>query len=218
MLKKSIRLVSNLTATAALAAGLSMPQLANASEPFLGQIQMIGFNFAPSGWATCDGQLLQISQNTALFSLLGTTFGGDGEVTFGLPDMRGRDALHVGNGPGLTEVRWGQKDGVETVTMTQAKMANHTHAASTTVSSTLKGTDSAGDSTTPGANILASKNRTDIYRVASVPDVDMHADSVASTATTTVDPVGGGQAINVRNPYIGVYHVIALVGVFPSSN
>ena len=85
--------------------------VAEASEPFLGQVQMVGFNFCPRGWSTTDGQLLPISQNQALFSLLGTTYGGDGETTFGLPELRGRDAVHVGQGPGLPNVSWGQRAG-----------------------------------------------------------------------------------------------------------
>jgi len=98
------------------------------SEPFLGEICWIGFNFAPRGWALCDGQLLSISQNDALFSLLGTTYGGDGRTTFGLPDLRGRSPIHVGQGPGLSNYQWGQKGGVETVTLTINQMPSHTHA------------------------------------------------------------------------------------------
>ena len=87
------------------------------SQPFLAEIIMFGGNFAPRGWAFCDGQILSISQNTALFSLLGTTFGGDGRVTFGLPDLRGRSPMHAGHGPGLTDRKLGQKGGSETVTL-----------------------------------------------------------------------------------------------------
>lgn len=96
-------------------------------EPFLGQISTVGFNFAPRSWALCDGQLLPISQNTALFSLLGTTYGGDGRTSFGLPDLRGRSAVHVGNGPGLTPMTWGRKSGQENVTLGVRNMPAHNH-------------------------------------------------------------------------------------------
>ena len=101
---RSIKSVSALLSASALAMAMGLSQPAQASEPFLGEIETFGFGFAPRDWAFCDGQLLQISQNSALFSLLGTTFGGDGRTTFGLPDLRGRVAVHVGNGPGLSAV------------------------------------------------------------------------------------------------------------------
>ena len=116
--------------------------------------------------AYCDGQLLSVSSNSALFSLLGTTYGGDGRTTFGLPDLRGRTAVHPGTGPGLSNIRLGQRGGVENKTLTTANMPSHNHTAttavSTSVSATLNGTNSAGDSSTPGSNTLASKNRTNI--------------------------------------------------------
>ncbi|MFY1113097.1 MAG: tail fiber protein, partial [Methanosarcinaceae archaeon] len=97
------------------------------SEPFIGEIRMFAGNFAPRGWAFCDGQLLPISQNTALFSILGTTYGGDGRTTFGLPDLRGRVPVHAGSGPGLSTVRLGDTGGAETVTLSQAQMPSHNH-------------------------------------------------------------------------------------------
>ena len=99
-------------------------------EPFIAQISLFGGNFAPRGWALCDGQLLPISQNTALFSLLGTTYGGDGRTTFGLPDMRGRALLHAGSGPGLSTRRIGQEGGNERVTLSIGEMPSHNHGAS----------------------------------------------------------------------------------------
>ncbi|MCB0630228.1 MAG: phage tail protein, partial [Lewinella sp.] len=97
-------------------------------EPFLGQIQPFGFNFPPRGWAFCDGQLLAISSNTALFSLLGTMYGGDGRTTFALPDLRGRSIVHIGTGPGLSHITQGEKGGRENVTLTTANMPSHNHA------------------------------------------------------------------------------------------
>ncbi|MEX1309383.1 MAG: tail fiber protein, partial [Candidatus Sulfomarinibacteraceae bacterium] len=102
------------------------------ASPFIGQIQLFGFNFPPRGWAFCEGQLLAISSNTALFSLLGTTFGGDGRTTFGLPDLRGRSAVGVGNGPGLSSVSWGQRSGAENVTLNVNTLPSHTHSAAVT--------------------------------------------------------------------------------------
>ncbi|MEM8909888.1 MAG: tail fiber protein, partial [Bacteroidota bacterium] len=98
-------------------------------EPFIGQIMMFGGNFAPRGWALCNGQLMPISQNQALFSLLGTTYGGDGRTTFALPDLRGRAAMHAGHGPGLTDRRLGQRSGTETNTMNTLQMPSHSHIA-----------------------------------------------------------------------------------------
>ncbi|KXI30491.1 phage tail protein [Paraglaciecola hydrolytica] len=200
--------------------GVSQPVFA--SEPFLGQIQMVGFGFAPRGWAICDGQLLSIAQNTALFSLLGTTYGGNGQTTFALPDLRGRVAIQPGNGPGLSSYSWGQRGGVEHVTLTANQMPSHTHAATSTVSSisaTLHGTDAAGDSATPSANSLASKSRTNIYS-SNAPDVDLHADSISVEATvgTTLTNTGGSQSHENRMPYLAIYHVIALQGIYPSRN
>jgi microcystin-dependent protein len=106
---------------------LSFSNTANAQEPFIGEIKMFGGNFAPRGFAFCDGQLLSISQNTALFAILGTTYGGDGRTTFGLPDLRGRVPVHAGTGPGLSSYRIGQKGGTETTTITVANLPAHSH-------------------------------------------------------------------------------------------
>jgi len=205
MFKKSLRPIGTLASSVALVAGLSVSQSAIASEPFIGQIQMVGFNFAPRGWALCDGQILSISQHTALFSLLGTTYGGDGRSTFALPDLRGRVAIHPGTGPGLSNYRWGQRGGTETVTLTTNQMPSHSHSA------VLRGKDDRGDATTPTDNSLASKSRTKIYS-SEAPDVDLQAGSV------TIGNNGGGQAHENRMPYLSVYHTIALTGIFPSRN
>ena len=120
------------------------------SDPFIAEIIMFGGNFAPRGWAFCDGQLLSISSNSALFSILGTTYGGDGRTTFGLPDLRGRVAMHPGSGPGLTQRRLGEKSGMETVTLTTNQIPSHNHTATATASGTgtgtSYGTDTQGDS------------------------------------------------------------------------
>ncbi len=172
-------------------------------EPFIGQIQAFGFTFAPRGWALCDGQVLPIAQNTALFSLLGTTYGGDGRTTFALPDLRGRMALHFGQGPGLSSRSIGQKSGVENVTLAVAQTPAHSHVV------TLKGTDSAASSTKPENNHLASGN---IYAPPGGNLVNQAADA------TTVSSVGGGQSHDNMPPFLVINWCIALTGVFPSRN
>ena len=204
---KSIKSISAILSASALVMGMGFSQPAQASEPFLGQIQMVGFTFAPRGWAFCDGQLLSISTNTALFALLGTTYGGDGRTTFALPDLRGRVAIHPGNGPGLSNYRLGERGGVERVTLVAAQMPAHSHAAT----AALNATDSRGNSAVPGGNILANKSRTNIYSTAA-PDVTMNSDAV----TVEVANAGGNQSHENRMPYLGINHIIALQGLFPS--
>ena len=179
------------------------------SEPFVGEIKMVGFNFAPRGWSTCDGQLLNISQNTALFSLLGTAFGGDGRTTFGLPRMRGRVPVHVGSGAGIAPVSWGELGGANTHNLTTNQLPSHNH----TASSTLHMSDLPGDRIEGEGNYVArdADNATS-FRSGAVRIRDMDAGSV----TTTVDNTGNGQAFSLMQPFIGIYFVIALVGVYPS--
>lgn len=166
------------------------------SEPFIGQIQMFGFNFPPRGWALCDGQLLPIAQNTALFSLLGTTYGGDGRTTFGLPDLRGRAALHFGTGPGLGPRPIGAKGGSELETLTIGQMPPHQHS--------LNAHSEAADQQKPENNVLASA-----MTYHAVPaDVQMAGASIGQT--------GGGQAHNNMQPFLVINFCIALTGIFPS--
>ena len=209
---KNILKKAAITSICAASLGLSTPALSN-PDPFIGQMSAFGFNFAPRGWAHCNGQLLAISQNTALFSLLGTTYGGDGRTTFGLPDLRGRAPIHMGTGPGLSPVRIGQRGGSETVTLGLANLPSHSHTAVSTT--TVHGHNAAGDSTSPKDNTWSVKSRTNIYS-SSAPDVDMQAGTV--TVATTVGHTGGGQSIQTRDPFLAVNWSIALVGVFPSRN
>ena len=171
-------------------------------DPFIGQIQPFGFNFAPRGWAKCDGQLLSIANNTALFSLLGTTYGGDGRTTFALPDLRGRAALHQGQGPGLANRPIGQKSGAETVTLNTQQMPSHNHVA------TLKGSDQGADQSKPTGNVLAGAQS---YHAPPAPE------SCAADAITVANS-GGGQAHDNMQPYVVINWCIALVGIFPSRN
>lgn len=170
------------------------------SEPFIGEIKLVGFNFPPRGWALCDGAILPISQNTALFSLLGTTFGGDGRTTFQLPDLRSRTALHVGNPGGRSSTSWGQTGGTENVTLTTNQMPPHTH------THTVPCNSGEGDTDSPVNNFPAVLDREDTYHTGK--DAVMGSDPIGST--------GGGQSFSIKNPFLGVYHVIALQGTFPS--
>ena len=178
------------------------------SDPFIAEIIMFGGNFAPRGWAFCDGQLLSISQNTALFSILGTTYGGDGRTTFGLPDLRGRVAMHPGSGPGLSTRRLGEKSGVETVILNANQMPSHTHAAT----AVANGTDTQGNSGFVGGRTWSHVGA-NLY-VDATPDVVMHAGNVTVTNANT----GGNQSHTNIQPYLCVNFIIALQGVFPSRN
>ena len=183
------------------------------SEPFLGEIRMFGGNFAPRGWAFCDGQLLPISSNSALFSLLGTTYGGDGRTTFQLPDLRGRVPMHAGNGPGLSTRPLGSKAGAETTTLNVPQLPSHTH--TTPASSTgLNAVASPADTSNPTGNTLAMAN---IYK-AEAPSVSLNAGSVDDVAANTTGETGASSAHNNMQPYLTVYFIIALQGTFPSRN
>lgn len=175
------------------------------AEPFIGQIVMFGGNFAPRNWAFCDGQLLQISQFQALFSILGTTYGGDGRTTFGLPELRGRVPMHPGNGPGLSSRRLGEKSGVEDVTLTTAQMPSHTHQAK------CDKTVGAGHTNVAEGAVWANDAgaSTATYST-NIPDADM-----ASAAITNM---GGGQSHTNVQPFQTVNFIIALNGIFPSRN
>jgi microcystin-dependent protein len=171
------------------------------SEPYIGQIIMFGGNFAPRSWAFCDGQLLPISQNTALFSILGTTYGGDGRTSFGLPDLRGRVAIHAGNGPGLSPRRLGDKGGQETVTLTEAQLPSHTH------QFTPRAQSEDGETDEPQGNFLAKAGGGETIYAGSA-NADMGGGPTGST--------GGSQAHNNMQPYNAVNFIICLFGIYPS--
>jgi microcystin-dependent protein len=162
------------------------------SEPFIGEIKIVSFGFAPKGWAACEGQTMQIPQNLALFSLLGTTFGGDGRTTFNLPDMRGRVAVDVG--PGFS---WGQPGGEAAHTLTLNELPTHTHA--------VMASSTAGDTEVPTSTVLA---RSDSF-VYSQPS------SLVALNPGTIPNMGGSQAHQNMEPSLTLYFCIALVGIFP---
>lgn len=170
------------------------------SEPFVGEIRMFAGNFAPRGWALCDGQLLAVSQNDALFSLLGTIYGGDGRTTFGLPDLRGRIPVHAGTGAGLSNRRLGEKAGQEAVTLTLNQIPSHNHAP-------VKGSSANGSDPNPADNYLAGSTVVQPYTT-EVPD--------NSAAASSVTSVGGGQSHGNVMPFLCVNFIIALFGIYPS--
>ena len=170
------------------------------SQPFLGEIAIFGFTFAPRGWAMCNGQILSISQNTALFSLLGTTYGGNGQTTFALPDLRGRVPVHEGQGPGLSPYVLGEVTGTETVTLTSQQMPSHVHPFTVGGSSTPA-------SKSPAGNYNAAFG-TQAY--GSPADVQMGSNQTS--------PTGGGQPHSNIQPLLVLNFCIALQGIFPSRN
>ena len=182
------------------------------SEPFIGEIRMFGGSFAPRGWALCNGQLLQVSQNNLLFSLFGTFYGGDGQTTFGLPDLRGRAPMHIGTGPGLSSRHLGQKYGEEDVTVSMQEMPSHSHTISPLEN---EATGSAADTSDPAGNSLALAN---VYQTGHYPSSEryMHDDTVSVTGMTT--STGGSLSHENMSPYLAVYFIVALTGTYPSRN
>ena len=170
------------------------------SEPFIAEIKIFAGNFAPRGWSLCDGQLLPIAQNTALFSLIGTTYGGDGRTTTALPDLKGRAPMHPGRGPGLTSRRLGQELGSSTVIVTEAQMPSHNH--------TVNVVSQNADSDDP------SSART--YRNSTPGDAYQTAGAVAVMASETLGNAGGSSAHNNLQPNLVMNFIIALQGIYPS--
>ena len=189
------------------------------SDPFIAEIIMFGGNFAPRGWALCDGQLLSISQSSALFSILGTTYGGDGRTNFGLPDLRGRVAVHKGNGPGVTPVSLGQKGGNNNRTLTTANLPAHGHVATSDSVSTANAVMPGGNSNDAVGNFWADDVGVSSGTYHSGPaNAAMNTGAITTTTTTTVANTGASQAFPIEQPFIAVNYIIALVGLFPSRN
>lgn len=186
------------------------------AEPFLAEIKMFGGNFAPRGYAFCNGQILSIAQNTALFSLLGTTYGGNGQTTFALPDLRGRTPIHWGPGPGLSNYDIGQVGGTETTTLLITQIPSHTHVA-TLGTLAIRAKNAAGNSQTAAGNVPANEAAgvTATYSNA-VPDASMNAAALAGAPALA--NTGGGQPVSIIQPYLAVTFIIALEGIFPSRN
>ncbi|NNM00569.1 MAG: phage tail protein [Gammaproteobacteria bacterium] len=209
----------------ALTLGSSSALATCGSSDYLGSICPVAFNFCPRGTAEAAGQLLPITNYQSLYSLYGTTYGGDGRTTFALPDLRGRAPIGQGQAPGLANYRLGQREGAETHTLSIAQMPRHTHSASTfvnvSVDSALRADSASGDSDSPDGNLLASRKRTRVYSSA-LPDVQMSADAIDSTATagatTTIVNTGGSQSFDLRAPYLAIKYCVVIDGPFPPRN
>lgn len=173
------------------------------SEPFVAEIRIFAGNFAPRSWAFCNGQLLPVSQNTALFSLIGTTYGGDGRTTTALPNLQGRAPMHPGRGPGLTSRRLGQRGGAETDTLSEAQIPSHRH----DLRGMASGLSGVGNSIEPTNNAFAVTTGTS-YQSATTNNTSM--------ASQALENAGGSQAHNNLQPFIAMNFIIALVGLYPS--
>lgn len=171
------------------------------ANPFVGEIRIVGFNFAPNGWATCDGQTLPISQNTALFSLLGTSFGGDGRTTFNLPNLQGAAPMHWQQGPGLSNYDIGQTGGESAVTLNSSQMPAHTHG--------LQGDRETASLNSPNGNLTGNTAQAGPLYAGALPS------SPPSLAPQAVTMAGNSQPHNNLVPYQTLLFVIALQGVFP---
>ena len=169
------------------------------ADPFVAEIRIFPFNFAPRGWAWCDGQLLPLSQNTALFSLLGTTYGGNGKSNFALPDLQGRAPMHPGQGPGLSLHDLGETGGSETVSLLESEIPSHSHGIRADAADP-------GEDRTPAGEVLARSTGGLLYG---------NAASLVAMSDVALAPAGGDQPHNNLQPYVTFYFTIALQGVFP---
>ena len=184
----------------------SIPASAQAS-PFVGEVDLVAFNFAPVGYAMCNGQILPISQNTALFSLIGTFYGGDGKTTFALPDLRGRRVVGMGQGPGLSTYDLGQSGGEESVTLLVNQLPKHSHP--------VLANTAVGTSLSPTNNYWASQTSTNLYSNAPNPNLPTSGTTVAMSPAA-VGLAGQTLPHENRSPYLALNYVIALQGIFPS--
>ena len=173
-------------------------------DAYIGQIIIFAGNFAPKGWAMCNGQLMSIQQNAALFSILGTYYGGNGTSTFGLPDLRGRAPISMGQGPGLPDYALGEMGGVNNVSLTLAQMPAHTHTFNADANSAAT-----TDPTNAYMGNIGAGNTPAIYSTNN-PNVAMGAQSIA--------PAGGNLPVSIMQPYLAVNYIICLAGIFPSRN
>jgi microcystin-dependent protein len=172
------------------------------SSPFIAEIRAVCFNFAPRGWAFCNGQLIPISQNTALFSLLGTTYGGNGTTNFGLPNLQGRTPMHWGNGAGLTPRALGETGGATNVTLLASQLPAHSH----TVVTVAKAAEATADRANASGNIIAQ------------PSDSAYATGTSNATMSPTTSTGGGQPHNNMQPYLVLNFIIAMQGIFPARN
>ncbi|HEU4887232.1 MAG TPA: tail fiber protein [Thermoanaerobaculia bacterium] len=171
------------------------------AQPFIGEIRMFAGNFAPAGWMFCDGQLMPISQNDALFILIGTTYGGDGESTFALPNLQSRVPMHMGNGPDGVTYQLGEAAGTESVTLTTQQIPTHTHP--------LLGSSGAATAGNPQDQVLAQSGQTSYM---------IEADAILAMNANSITPVGGSQPHENCQPFLCINYIISLFGLFPQQN
>jgi microcystin-dependent protein len=187
------------------------------TQAYIGTIIQVGFNFAPRNWAQCNGQLISIAQNTALFALLGTTYGGNGQTTFALPDLRGRTPIHTGQGPGLSSYSLGQRSGVESTTLLSSNLPAHTHTASMTGlnAATTKATLS-----TPVAGAVLGRSVDTNSTTAALPVIYCPAGTATSVTlgAVTLAAAGNSQPVSVIQPTLSMNYIICQFGIFPSRN
>jgi len=181
-------------------------------EGTIGEIRMFAGNFAPRNWAFCQGQLLSIAQNTALFSILGTTYGGNGQTTFGLPDLQSRVPVGVGQGPGLSSYQLGQVSGAENTTLLVTNMPAHAHPFSANASMACH--TGAGNADSPATNIPAGSASDENYTAAASANAAM----APITVSGNTSPAGGSQPFSNLQPYLGMNYIICMFGIFPSRN
>jgi microcystin-dependent protein len=172
------------------------------SQPFIGQIIAVGFNFAPVGWALCNGQLLPISEYSALFNLIGTTYGGNGQTTFALPNLQGQGVINQGQGSGLSAYVIGQQGGSEQISLTGSQVGSHSHA--------LMASSQTGSTITPGTTVALAQN--------AQPAVNAYSTAAPNTslAPSSIGLTGGGQPHENRQPFLTINYIIALFGIYPS--
>lgn len=170
-------------------------------EPFIGEIRMFGGNFAPAGWAFCDGQLMAISENDALFTLIGTTYGGDGQETFGIPNLQSRVPIHAGTAASGTTYTLGEMAGTETVTLTVQQLPIHSHA--------MLGSTNTASIQTPAANVVGKSTQIDLF---------INAQPGDALNASAITPVGGSQPHDNVQPFLCINFILSLFGVFPSQN
>lgn len=193
------------------------------SGPFLGQLCTVAFNFCPTGWALANGQLLSINQNTALFSLLGTQFGGDGQTTFALPNLQGRVPVGMGNGVGLPSVTIGEVFGTPTTTLTVAQLPSHTHSfnVNTTITTNMNASTASGAAIgpSPANNYLGTATgTTKIYTGNHSNLVPLGGGTGSATISGNTNATGSNQPISIQPPSLGITYCIALQGIYPSRN
>ncbi|MEL6618604.1 MAG: tail fiber protein [Pseudomonadota bacterium] len=214
MISRTLKRLTHTAAGLALAAGLtSIATPSAAQEPFIGEVRLVGFNFCPRGWTGADGQLLPIAQNSALFSLYGTFYGGDGRTTFGLPDLRGRVPTHLGNGPGLTPRNIGQKFGSETETLTVGQMPSHNHMVNASKELGTNGGPARDYLARPSQNTNSDPrpaHKQFVNTITPGQEVQMNPGMIANS--------GGNQPHNNIQPTLVLRYCVALQGLYPSRN